>query len=112
MTVDVIAQSSTYAAKVGITDSDGAVVTDLTNWVCAIQLRNKRTGELAGTVDRNVTAKNFAEDRFLITLVAADTDIPEGFYYLGVEFSNATTAERKELIPPLEIQITEGYVYE
>ena len=106
----VIARTSTCSYTLGIKDSEGVIITDLTNWTCNIQLRNKRTGVLSGTVDREVTLKNAAEDRFLVILSSAETDISPDDYTLGAEFNNSTTSERKELKPPIEITITEGYV--
>jgi hypothetical protein len=92
---------------------DGTQVTDLTDWQCFIQLRNKKTRAISGGVDREVTTKNQAEDKFVITLTEVETDITVDEYILGVEYRNTTTSqvlEDPENI--IEIKIVEGWVYD
>jgi hypothetical protein len=108
--ITTLARTDTCTFTVQVVDCSGTVITDLTNWTCDIQMRATRTGVLSGTIDREVTTKNVAEDSFLINLTSAETDVDPADYILGVEFNNSVTSERREKSPPLYITITEGYV--
>lgn len=104
-----VVRGNSKSLKVYI-EQDGVIVTDLTDWTCFIQLRDKRDGSIAGSVDREVTTKNAEEDRFLIKLIPAETNIPEGDYILGVEFRNSATGEVYEREDPQEITIKKQWV--
>jgi cell division protein YceG involved in septum cleavage len=107
-----IARQSTKSFK-SILKVDGVQVTDLTDWTCFIQLRNKKTKTISGTVDREVTTKNTALDAFVITLTSFETDIEEGAYVLGLEYRNATTLQRLEDPENIvNIKIVGAWVYD
>lgn len=92
---------------------DGTQVTDLTDWSCYIQLRNKSTKAISGSVDREVTTKNQAQDAFVITLTDVETNISKGDYVLGVEFRNSVTGQKIEDPDNIvEIELREGWVYD
>lgn len=107
-----IVRGSTKTLSVGL-KVNNTVVTDLTDWTCHIQLRNKKTKVITGSVDREVTTKNTAQDRFLVTLSAQETDLDNFVnYILGIEFRNSVTSqiiEDKDNI--IEIEIKDGWVY-
>lgn len=108
----VVVNQSTKSFK-SILKIDDVQVTDLTDWTCYIQLRNKSTREIAGSVDREVTTKNIAQDAFVITLTETETDIPKGEYVLGVEFRNSVTSQKIEDPDNIVyIEVKEGWVYD
>lgn len=91
---------------------DKVQVTDLTDWTCFIQLRNKKNKKITGSVDREVTTKNQANTNFVITLTNIETDIDEDDYILGVEYRNTVTGQVIEDPDNIvEIKVVEGWVY-
>lgn len=107
----VVVKGNTKSISVGL-KIDNTAVTDLTDWTCHIQLRDKKTREITGSVDREVTTKNQAQDKFVITLTSTETNIPDTEYVLGIEFRNSVTSqviEDNENI--LELTVIDGWVY-
>tara|TARA_R110000744_G_scaffold22431_3_gene57396 strand:- start:1400 stop:1741 length:342 start_codon:yes stop_codon:yes gene_type:complete len=108
----VVVKQSTKSFK-SILKIDGTQITDLTDWACHIQLRNKTTRVIAGSVDREVTTKNIAADAFVITLTEVETNIDKGDYVLGVEFRNISTSQKLEDPDNIVyIEVKEGWVYD
>ena len=93
----VVVKQSTKSFK-SILKIDGTQITDLTDWACHIQLRNKTTR---------------AADAFVITLTEVETNIDKGDYVLGVEFRNISTSQKLEDPDNIVyIEVKEGWVYD
>ena len=101
---DCIRIGENYSTTFGFADDS-----DLTDWSCTIQLRNK-TDVATAIINRVVTDTNGANTRFLINLTPAETSaLAEGDYILGMELANATTNENKEGL--IELKVIQSWVF-
>ena len=98
-----IARGSRIGVTVGL--KSGAT---LENWTCKAQLRDVQTRALS--VDKIVTEKNDAGDKFVVVITPAETKVTVGKYILGVELENTTDRLKPdEVIKAYEI--TQEWVY-
>tara|TARA_R110002012_G_scaffold185081_3_gene351673 strand:+ start:109 stop:456 length:348 start_codon:yes stop_codon:yes gene_type:complete len=111
-----VVRATTKSFVIALNSKVGAAtapITDLTYWRCFIQLRDVKTKDIAGGVDREVTTKNQEGTKFVITLTDSDTNVEEGFYRLGMEFRNSQTGQVIEDADNIcEIHIVEEWVYD